>query len=215
MVRVALTIDVEHPDRPTRPGCRRGHPGPARAGVGVPRSASSRVAGRWRTPTSRLRIAAAGHRHRQPRPPPRARADAHPTTGCDAEIEEATEAVRDATGVDPRPWFRCPFGAGAADAPDHGCPRGAGLRPSVPWDVDATRLGLPGTAPEVEQRVVDGVLSRAAGCHRAAALLARADAGGTAGHRAAAARRGCRARAAGCVAEPRTVSDPVGRSPRS
>ena len=35
--------------------------------------------------------------------------------GLAADIGDAEAAVRDATGVDPRPWFRCPFGDSSDD----------------------------------------------------------------------------------------------------
>jgi peptidoglycan-N-acetylglucosamine deacetylase len=35
--------------------------------------------------------------------------------GLRADIVQATRAIRDATGVDPKPWFRCPWGHGARD----------------------------------------------------------------------------------------------------
>src|SRR4029079_7128635 len=31
------------------------------------------------------------------------------------DVEAAERVIRDMVGVDPRPWFRCPFGAGADD----------------------------------------------------------------------------------------------------
>jgi peptidoglycan/xylan/chitin deacetylase (PgdA/CDA1 family) len=35
--------------------------------------------------------------------------------GLVEDIREAERAIRDIAGVDPRPWFRCPFFAGARD----------------------------------------------------------------------------------------------------
>ena len=35
--------------------------------------------------------------------------------GIADDVQRAEEAIRQACGVDPRPWFRCPFGDGASD----------------------------------------------------------------------------------------------------
>jgi peptidoglycan/xylan/chitin deacetylase (PgdA/CDA1 family) len=36
--------------------------------------------------------------------------------GLATEVEEAEERIREATGVDPKPFFRCPYGEGHDDA---------------------------------------------------------------------------------------------------
>ena len=33
------------------------------------------------------------------------------------DVREAEETIQAAAGVDPRPWFRCPFGSGMAEDP--------------------------------------------------------------------------------------------------
>ena len=154
--RVALTIDTEHPDRPTRPDIFEGILDVLER-ESVP--AFCFIQGRWALayPELAARIAAAGlgvgcHAHHHV-PLPMLSDD-----GLRLEIEEATEAVRDATGIDPRPWFRCPFGAGAEDVRTTTSLAAQGYGPSVPWDVDALDWDSR-TAREVEQRVVDGVLS--------------------------------------------------------
>jgi len=35
--------------------------------------------------------------------------------GIAADVRDAERAIRDIVGVDPRPWFRCPFSAGSDD----------------------------------------------------------------------------------------------------
>ena len=35
--------------------------------------------------------------------------------GLAEDLADAAAAIQTAAGVDPRPWFRCPFGAGATD----------------------------------------------------------------------------------------------------
>ena len=47
---------------------------------------------------------------------------------------EAGRVIRETTGVDPRPWFRCPFGAGADDPRVLAAVRAAGYR-HVGWHV--------------------------------------------------------------------------------
>lgn len=113
-VRVALTFDAEHPDRP---GCP---PGTVERILDDLATAGGRatffVQGRWAQayPAAAARIADAGHlvgchSHFHAEMP--LLSDA----GLAADITAAGDAVRAATGVDPRPWFRCPFGAGADD----------------------------------------------------------------------------------------------------
>jgi peptidoglycan/xylan/chitin deacetylase (PgdA/CDA1 family) len=111
--RVALTFDAEHPDRPASPGS-------AEALVGllerraVP--ATFFVQGRWAEsePAIVRRIAAGGHlvgshSHYHARMP------LLTDGGLDADLGDAAAAIQTVAGIDPRPWFRCPFGAGADD----------------------------------------------------------------------------------------------------
>jgi peptidoglycan/xylan/chitin deacetylase (PgdA/CDA1 family) len=113
-LRVALTFDTEHPDRPRNApdGCAGVlH---ALAAAGVP--ATFFVQGRWALshPTEARRIAAEGHlvglhchsHVAYPRLSP---------AGVAADLAEGREAVTGACGVDPAPWFRLPYGAGADD----------------------------------------------------------------------------------------------------
>jgi len=113
-VRVALTFDAEHPDRP---GCP---PGTVERILDDLATAAARatffVQGRWAQayPAAAARIAGAGHlvgchSHFHAEMP--LLSDA----GLAADITAAGDAVRATSGVDPRPWFRCPFGAGADD----------------------------------------------------------------------------------------------------
>ena len=154
--RVALTFDVEHPDRPTDPGVIEGILDLLEREA-VP--AFCFIQGRWALayPVLARRIAVAGHgigshaHHHVPVPMLSA-------TGLRQEIREAGDAVQEATGIDPRPWFRCPFGAGAAHARTTALLAELGYGPSVPWDVDALDWDS-ATAGEVEDRVVGGVLS--------------------------------------------------------
>ncbi len=159
-IRVALTIDVEHPDRPTKLGVAEGIVDVlAREAV----SATCFVQGRWAFayPQLAARIAADGHligshgHHHVALP-------MLTLDGLRREVREAEHAVRDTTGVDPRPWFRCPFGAGAAASRTTTVLAESGYRPSVPWDVDGLDWDATDAA-ELETRVVDGVIARGDG----------------------------------------------------
>src|SRR5512146_3375949 len=104
MLRVALTVDVEHPDRPTRAGVTE-ELREILAGQKV--SATMFVQGRWAQayPATARSIARAGHlignhSHFHARMPMLT------ARGFASDVQLATTAIRAATGVDPRPWFR-------------------------------------------------------------------------------------------------------------
>jgi peptidoglycan/xylan/chitin deacetylase (PgdA/CDA1 family) len=109
--RVALTIDTEFPDRPTEPGVT------ARildilAEEGAP--ATVFIQGRWAEaePALAQRIAAEGHlvaNHSHHH----ARMTLLTAAGIVRDVQASERAIIAATGRSPRPWFRCPFGAGA------------------------------------------------------------------------------------------------------
>lgn len=148
--RVALTFDFEHPDRPTDPGVTAGLLD-LLAAEGI--AASVFVQGRWAEayPDVARRIAAEGHlvgNHSH------YHARMHLLTGggLRTDIRAAEDIIRETTGVDPRPWFRCPFGAGSR----------AGLVLArlgalgyceVGWDVDS-RDWAGGSPRRVEGRVL-------------------------------------------------------------
>jgi peptidoglycan/xylan/chitin deacetylase (PgdA/CDA1 family) len=82
--------------------------------------------------------------------------------GLAADVADAEAAILTATGVDPRPWFRCPFGAGAVDGRVQARLAEAGYR-HVGWHV-AVDDWQPSLRPEVIARgVVDGVLAHGDG----------------------------------------------------
>ena len=108
--RVALTFDAEHPDRPT-------HPGVAESILTSLDQAQVRatffIQGRWAEaePRTARRIAEGGHlvgnhSHYHARMP------LFHADGFLTDVNAAEAVIRDVVGVDPRPWFRCPFGAG-------------------------------------------------------------------------------------------------------
>lgn len=107
--RVALTFDVEHPDRP-----------PGRPDVAVRLvdqleakhiRASFFLQGRWATayPDVARHIATSGHlvgNHSHAH----ANLSHFSRPGLVADIRAAEQAICESAGVDPRPWFRCPHG---------------------------------------------------------------------------------------------------------
>ena len=132
--RIALTFDAEHPDRP------------AAAGNGERlldllanegRRATFFVQGRWAEayPAIARRIVEAGHlvgshSHYHARLPLLS------DEGIAADVASAQAAILEQAGVDPRPWFRCPFGAGAADRRVLAVLAGLGYR-DVHWNVSS------------------------------------------------------------------------------
>jgi peptidoglycan/xylan/chitin deacetylase (PgdA/CDA1 family) len=111
--RVALTFDAEHGDRPAQAGnAERLLELLATLG----QRATFFVQGRWAEahPETARRIADAGHlvgSHSYYH----ARLPLLSARGLSEDTRDAETAIRDNVGVDPRPWFRCPFGAGAND----------------------------------------------------------------------------------------------------
>jgi len=160
-LRVALTYDAEHGDRPARPG-NDVRLLDALAATGT--RATFFVQGRWAeaNPSVARRIATDRHLvgshtfyH--------ARLPLLSDDGLAADMRDAEAAILEHAGVDPRPWFRCPFGAGALDpellgrVADAGYPRHAG------WHVD-TEDWQPGrTADELATIVVDGAIRQGDG----------------------------------------------------
>lgn len=112
-LRVALTFDAEHPDRVHRPGISE-----EILDVLAERDVASTwfLQGRWveANPATARRVAAEGHlvgNHSFYH----ARLPLLTTTGIRTDVQAAERVIREVAGVDPRPWFRCPFGAGASD----------------------------------------------------------------------------------------------------
>ena len=145
-MRVALTFDAEHPDRPgSAPGVLR------RLLEALDRAEARStffLQGRWAQadPEGARRIAGGGHligshSHFHARMPLLA------DEGLRADIVQAGRAIRQAAGVDPKPWFRCPWGHGAADARVLMALRRQGYR-HVGWDVIAEDWE-PDRAPQV------------------------------------------------------------------
>ena len=112
-MRVALTFDAEHPDRAHRTGA---HDGILDVLAERDVHATFFLQGRWAesSPGSARRVAGDGHlvgSHSYYH----ARLPLLTDDGLISDVEEAERAIRDVVGVDPRPWFRCPFLDGEDD----------------------------------------------------------------------------------------------------
>jgi len=153
--RVALTFDAEH-------GSRRGADpdAPARildalgeAGV----RATFFVQGRWATAQPQLarRIALDGHlvgNHSNYHAPMTLLSPA----GVRTDVREAERRILSVIGVDPRPWFRCPFGDGADSAEVRAALAELGYA-DVSWDVDSGDWHEEATSESVASTVLDRV----------------------------------------------------------
>lgn len=159
-LRVALTFDAEHPDRPSEPGTtERLLEALDRDGI----TATFFVQGRWAEayPAVARSIADGGHlvgNHSHYH----ARMSLLTDEGLATDLADAAKVIEAATGLDPRPWFRCPFGAGTDDPRVQAGIEVAGYR-HVGWDVSAEdwQPGLDG--PAIEAAIVDGTLAHGDG----------------------------------------------------
>jgi peptidoglycan/xylan/chitin deacetylase (PgdA/CDA1 family) len=151
--RVALTFDAEHPDRPAADGnADRLLDELARLDV----RASFFVQGRWAEayPATARRIVTAGHlvgshSHYHVRMP------LLTADGLATDVRDAEEAIREHAGIDPRPWFRCPFGTGADDPVLVGRLAALGYR-EVGWHVSPEDWNPANSPMDVIRTVVDG-----------------------------------------------------------
>ena len=159
--RVALTFDAEHPDRPTDPGAE------ARLLDTLDRldvRASFFLQGRWveAYPDRARSVAQAEHvigshgfYH--------VRMPLLSAEGLRTDIADAERVIVDATGIDPRPWFRCAFGAGENDPRVLAAVAAAGYR-HVPWDVEAEDWEPARSGDAIAATCIDGLaLRRSAG----------------------------------------------------
>ena len=159
-LRVALTFDAEHPDRA---------PGAAVSEriLDILERESARATfflqGRWASayPDVARRVAGAGHlvgNHSHSHAPMDHLTDA----GLVEDIAEAEAAIRAAAGVDPRPWFRCPFGDGHDDPRVLAALERAGYR-NHHWDVEPDDWRPERTPIDLERLVVEGALEHGDG----------------------------------------------------
>ena len=156
-MRVALTFDTEHPARPcTGRVLELILASLARAGA----PATFFVQGRWArsSPDQARRIGSAGHlignhsHHHAPM-------DSLTEDGFRADVRAAGATIEAVTGVDPRPWFRCPFGAGMDD-PEvlHRLEEMGYVH--VGWDVDPRDWHEDSDAEAVARSVLEGIRMR-------------------------------------------------------
>jgi peptidoglycan-N-acetylglucosamine deacetylase len=82
--------------------------------------------------------------------------------GFETDVRAAEDAILDETGIDPQPWFRLPFGAGAEAPALHGWLEAIGYR-HIGWDVEPEEWRTDATDPEIEDWIVDGAVERGDG----------------------------------------------------
>ena len=152
---VALTFDAEHPDRSWCP------PGAAErildvlAGAGI--RATFFIQGRWAEayPGTARRIADEGHlvgnhSHHHARMPLLL------DRGLREDVDTARGAIIQATGRDPRPWFRCPWGTGADDPRVLAALAAAGYR-HVGWHVEVEDWEPARTPQAIAADAIEGI----------------------------------------------------------
>lgn len=155
-LRVALTFDAEHPDRPA-------HAGATEAVLGILAEHRARgtffVQGRWveADPAVARRIVEDGHlvgNHSFYH----ARMPLLSDDGFRTDVRAAESIIRRRLGVDPRPFFRLPFGSGAGRRREHELLAGMGYR-HIHWDFEVKEWRPRATTREVEDGVVEGSLA--------------------------------------------------------
>jgi peptidoglycan/xylan/chitin deacetylase (PgdA/CDA1 family) len=155
--RVALTIDTEHPDRSGwSPGSLErmlDHLDRARI------RATFFLQGRWVTanPSLAVEVGQRGHligNHSQFHAPMPLLSAA----GQVADIRAAHSAILSVVGIDPRPWFRSPFGAGLKEPKLGKTLAQLGYR-NVGWDVDGRDWEEAQSPEDVAEALIAGALA--------------------------------------------------------
>ena len=154
-VRVALTFDAEHPDRPHCPSGNAERILDALGEAGA--RATFFVQGRWARSDPRIaeRIATDGHligNHSKYH----ARMTLLTDDGIRTDVRECEQTIRDLTGIDTLPWFRFPFGDGRDDPRALATLEGMGYR-NVHWQVEAFDWDAARTPEDVERITLEGV----------------------------------------------------------
>ncbi|HEY3249157.1 MAG TPA: polysaccharide deacetylase family protein [bacterium] len=150
-MRVALTFDAEHPDRPHAP------PGVAEQILSILRAqqvpATFFLQGRWveAYPHLARQIAADGHRigshsfyH--------VRMPLLSDEGIRADVMSAEQTITAVTGISPKPWFRCPWGQCEDDDRVHRTLTALGYR-RVGWTVQSGDWDVTQTPRDMEQTI--------------------------------------------------------------
>jgi len=156
LFRAALTFDAEHPDRPSTPGVQE------RVLDILDKldvKATFFIQGRWAEayPDTAARIAKAGHlvgnhSHYHARMPQLN------GKGLAWDIQTAEDNIIAITGVDPKPWFRNPFGAGSDDSRVLKAIERAGYV-HVGWSVEAFDWEPDPPLAELVDTLVDGLVT--------------------------------------------------------
>jgi peptidoglycan-N-acetylglucosamine deacetylase len=158
--RIALTFDTEHWSHPSTPDVQdRILDALDAADV----RATFFVQGRWATayPDCARRIAVSGHlvgNHSHHHAPMDILTDA----GIEIDVLQAQEAIAGITGADPRPWFRCPFGAGHDDPRVLAALERVGYR-NHHWDVEPDDWRPERTSADLQRLVIDAALAHGDG----------------------------------------------------
>lgn len=158
--RVALTFDAEHPDRPTTFDVHdRIVETLERAAV----RATFFVQGRWAEayPDRARELPRRGHlvgshSFYHARMPLLSRA------GFETDVRRAERAIRDIVKVDPRPWFRLPFGSGMSSRRIEADLAGLGYR-RIDWDVEGREWRSRVRPRAVADELVAGAVARGDG----------------------------------------------------
>jgi peptidoglycan-N-acetylglucosamine deacetylase len=158
--RVALTFDAEHPDRPTTFDVHdriveilERHHAPS----------TFFVQGRWveAYPERARVLPGLGHlvgshsfyHARMPLLSPE---------GLRTDVRRAERVIHDIVKVDPKPWFRLPFGSGSTLRPIHAGLAAMGYT-NIHWDVEGREWRTRVTARTVAQELVDGAVGHGDG----------------------------------------------------
>jgi peptidoglycan/xylan/chitin deacetylase (PgdA/CDA1 family) len=152
-MRIALTFDTEFPGRPTRPGAESRILETLAADA---MRATFFLQGRWvrAYPETARSIVEAGHligNHSNFHAP----MDALSDEWLREDVQRAEDTILEITGVDPKPWFRCPFGSGMDDPRVLAAIGELGYR-HVGWDVDPFDWEEGRTVDELVERVTAG-----------------------------------------------------------
>jgi peptidoglycan/xylan/chitin deacetylase (PgdA/CDA1 family) len=158
---VALTFDAEHPDRPASSPANAERILDTLGEAGV--RATFFVQSRWAqaNPTIARRIADQGHlvgNHSTYH----ARVTLLSDDGLRADVRQAQETIAELAGVDPRPWFRCPFGDGRDDPRVLRILGELGYR-NVHWHVEIQDWEPSRTAEDLTRGTVEGVAAQGDG----------------------------------------------------
>ena len=160
-LRVALTFDAEHPDRPGAAAGTAERIVRELDGAGV--RATFFIQSRWAMANPELTqaIAREGHlvgNHSMYH----ARMSLLSDEGIRTDVSSAAETIVELSGVDPRPWFRCPFGDGRDDGRVTALLEDLGYR-NVHWHVELGDWEPDTTAADIARGAVEGSIGHGDG----------------------------------------------------